>query len=763
MFGWITKRSFKFKIGAVITIVAFICIVSVSTISYFKSKEALISLSENQLISMSELMSGEIKSTIKQTDTFTKRLARNRLVEGLFLSFESAFYGAGLFPGEDLKIFNDQYDKLDKNYGERIRKVVNDFGLGNLLLVSLDGQVIMSSNVDKKGDFLGRNLLNGAYKGTTFSKCAKSAIDDKTGKVFYSRYFYNKVTKSASAFLCTKQFAEFDHLSEGIKKGEPMGVVITALDIKNINKKMSQRVGMGETGQSYLVGEDHLLRSDFFINKKDFNVKKSLETKLKVNTSSVTKALQGEKGYQLITDPNGYDVISSFQPVKVFGVNWALVTEIQESEILAPIEKMMIFVLIVSSIILLAIIFIGLFISQIMVNPIVSANNILSQVSDRLLGNSDKSKENSTSLAQGSDQIASAIQETVSTLDELTSMVNRNLENVETSSQKSKASQDVAEKGKDAISDMVSAMDDINQSNENVVTEMNVISSKINEIIGVINEIDTKTQVINDIVFQTKLLSFNASVEAARAGEHGKGFAVVAEEVGSLATASGKAADEISTLLTDSINKVESIVKETNEKIEVISGAGREKVSIGTNKANECGGILDQILDNVKGVSAMVTEITHASNEQATGIEEVTKAMNLLDEMSNNTASISGKAMKSSEELTEDSTSLLSVLQDLTKLVHGHSEQTTQNKDKTFVSKNEMSVSAESSKEKLFLVEGEKMDTEVDNVTEEKPDSMEPKKEAAAVKVDTSSQAARKAVRAESAVPDKDDHRFEDI
>ncbi len=751
MFKWIKSRSFQFKLGAVITIIAFVCITCIASISYFKSKEALISLSENQLNSMGEVMSKGINQKIHNSKIFTLRLGRDRLVEGLFLSFESAFYGAGLFPGEDLNIYNSQYEGLDNIYGKRIRKVIKDFGLGNILLVSLDGQAIMSSNVDKKGDYLGRNFLNGAYKGSGLSTCVKSAIGDKTGKLFYTRYFYNTVTKKAAALLCVKQFAEFDHLSEGIKKGDPMGVVVTALDLDGINKLMSQRVGMGETGQSYLVGHDQLLRSDFFINKKDFNVSKSLLSKSKLSTPSINKALKGDNGHNLIRDPNNYEVISSYQSINVFGKKWAVVTEIQLQEVLAPVESMMVFVIIVAVVVLVVTILLGMIVSKAMANPIIAANNILSQVSERVLNNSEKSKENSTNLSQGADQIASAIQETVSTLDELSSMVNRNLENVEASSVKSKESQNVAENGKTAISDMVSAMGEINNSNENVVSEMNNISEKINEIISVINEIGDKTQVINDIVFQTKLLSFNASVEAARAGEHGKGFAVVAEEVGSLATASGKAADEISTLLTDSINKVEDIVKETNEKIEVISTSGRQKVNLGTEKANECGEILDQILNNVKGVNDMVSEITHASNEQATGIREVSKAMSQLDEMSNSTASISNMAMQSSEELSDDSTSLLDVLDDLTDLVNGkHEHKANVSKSKKINVIKKVSKPVEEST-KLSLVEDKTIKEE--RVRTKKEESKVKMKDVAPVK---------KAI-GDTDLPSRDDHRFEDI
>jgi methyl-accepting chemotaxis protein len=102
---------------------------------------------------------------------------------------------------------------------------------------------------------------------------------------------------------------------------------------------------------------------------------------------------------------------------------------------------------------------------------------------------------------------------------------------------------------------------------------MNKSNDEISSIVKVIAEIGDKTKVINDIVFQTKLLSFNASVEAARAGEQGKGFAVVAEEVGNLATMSGKAAEEISSMLGDSMGKVELIVMACPMALCGLSGA----------------------------------------------------------------------------------------------------------------------------------------------------------------------------------------------
>jgi hypothetical protein len=121
-----------------------------------------------------------------------------------------------------------------------------------------------------------------------------------------------------------------------------------------------------------------------------------------------------------------------------------------------------------------------------------------------------------------------------------------------------------------------SAIMEIQETNKKLVDDVLEGNRKISEIVELVKEIGNKTKVINDIVFQTKLLSFNASVEAARAGEHGKGFAVVAEEVGNLASMSGQASKEISALLenlnTDStqFNKIASPTS-TGYELEKIS------------------------------------------------------------------------------------------------------------------------------------------------------------------------------------------------
>ncbi len=169
-------------------------------------------------------------------------------------------------------------------------------------------------------------------------------------------------------------------------------------------------------------------------------------------------------------------------------------------------------------------------------------------------------------LSQASTEQASSLEQTSSSIEEMNSMVAKNSENASKAAEVTTESQEHAREGKMAVEKMISAMGEINQSNNSIMEQVENSNKQITEIVDVIKEIGAKTKVINDIVFQTKLLSFNASVEAARAGEMGKGFAVVAEEVGNLAAMSGNAAKEISDLLDNSIHKVETIVHETKEK-----------------------------------------------------------------------------------------------------------------------------------------------------------------------------------------------------
>jgi methyl-accepting chemotaxis protein len=212
-------------------------------------------------------------------------------------------------------------------------------------------------------------------------------------------------------------------------------------------------------------------------------------------------------------------------------------------------------------------------------------------------------------LAEAATEQSASIEETVSSMEEITSMLDQTSHHSTKTLQIADDSQKVATEGRTTISRLTHAMDEIEDSN-----------AKLERIVGLIEDIRQKTKVINDIVFETRLLSFNASIEAARAGIHGKGFAVVAEEVGKLASMSGKSAEEIRTLLDSS----------TKEVVEVVAGT-RDRVRVGKQVSNECESAFNSMRDTLISISESVKTIASATKEQHVGIKQTNQAMQEME------------------------------------------------------------------------------------------------------------------------------------
>lgn len=249
---------------------------------------------------------------------------------------------------------------------------------------------------------------------------------------------------------------------------------------------------------------------------------------------------------------------------------------------------------------------------------------------------------------------ASAVQETAATLNQISEMVNSSVNAAKQSLDMAERSLKTAHSGQEIVQNMITSMKSISQANSGIVDEVTKSNDRIQEIVQVINEISTKTAVINDIVFQTKLLSFNASVEAARAGEHGKGFAVVAEEVGNLAQVSGTAANEISQLLQQSIDKVNQIVQETNEGVKKVIVSSEGTVESGVDIAHQCEKVLTEIVSNTMMVKNMMNEVTQGSMEQLTGVNNISNAMSQVDQMVHSNEHATNRSYQNAQQLLKE-------------------------------------------------------------------------------------------------------------
>lgn len=318
---------------------------------------------------------------------------------------------------------------------------------------------------------------------------------------------------------------------------------------------------------------------------------------------------------------------------------------------------------------------IGLISAMIFTNLLITSlrdvSNALSISSTDVTSATTQIAASAEDLSQATTEQAASLQETSASVEELSSMVSVNSENAKKASENSTMSQQHAERGREVVTQMVQSMSEINESNNNIMEHINHSNEQLGEIVKVIQEIGNKTKVINDIVFQTKLLSFNASVEAARAGEQGKGFAVVAEEVGNLAQMSGNAAKEISDMLTASVSKVESIVEDTKTKVDHLMSVGKSKVEAGSKIAQECGAVLAEIVSNVSSVTSMASEISNASSEQSKGIIEINKAMGQLDQVTQSNTLTSQQSANSAEQLSIQANSLKAQVATLVKVING--------------------------------------------------------------------------------------------
>jgi methyl-accepting chemotaxis protein len=283
----------------------------------------------------------------------------------------------------------------------------------------------------------------------------------------------------------------------------------------------------------------------------------------------------------------------------------------------------------------------------------------------------EKMESLSKALASSSTQQASALQETTASVEELNAMVSKNAEASQHSVKVGERSLQNVENGKKSVDQMISAMNEIRTSTNQIGNQMRESNQRIQDIARFISEIGEKTKIINDIVFQTKLLSFNASVEAARAGEHGKGFAVVAEEVGNLAALSGKASTEISSMLEGSIQKVQQIAHEMIGKVERLIQEGQEKVESGTQVAKSCQEALSSLLNSVQSMSQMSREVADASTEQAKGIDEISRAITELDQATQQNTETSQHTAEGAQNLTKEAALLDQLTLELRATIEG--------------------------------------------------------------------------------------------
>ncbi|AMD01619.1 MULTISPECIES: methyl-accepting chemotaxis protein [Halomonas] len=238
---------------------------------------------------------------------------------------------------------------------------------------------------------------------------------------------------------------------------------------------------------------------------------------------------------------------------------------------------------------------------------------------DAVASNSEQIAEGNNDLASRTQQQASALTQTASAMEELNGTVSQNSANAEQASSEAEGASVTARRGGAAVQQVAETMNDLDRSSS--------------EIASIISTID-------NIAFQTNILALNASVEAARAGEHGRGFAVVAAEVRKLAQNSANAAREINELITSNV----------------------ERVKHGNARAADASQATEEIIEAIGRVSQIMQEISQASAEQRTGVQEAGKAVYEMDQVTQQNAILVNQSASSAANLSQHAQQLINAM-----------------------------------------------------------------------------------------------------
>ena len=571
---------------------------------------------EEQLISAAQMLSMGFKDfgagDMKQSQTEAQRLYikdnPNPAGKKHLLNRAS---GPGLYHGTHQSFHPVMVEFLEK------------YGYYDLFIVTLEGWVVYT--VYKELDF-GTNLVNGEFSNQNISAVFKKALDlNSSDEIAFADYQpYAPSNGEPASFVATPIF----------RNGSKDSVLIFQMPLGEINKIMSQRDGMGKTGESYLIGPNKLMRSDSFLDPAHHSVKASFAdpSKGRIETEAAHDILQGKTETEIMPSYHGTTVLSAYTPLDIFGVKWGLIVEEDETEAFAAIQRLDTIIVGVAVALVLALVLLVPLISRSVsgsvTGPIRKVMDRLTQASDQISSAAMQVSSSSQALAAGSSQQAASLEETSSTLEEISSMIRQNGDNTEQANTHTNEAASLVQQGSEAMGRMVQAIREVKQS-----------SDETRKIIKTIDE----------IAFQTNLLALNAAVEAARAGEAGRGFAVVAEEVRALALRSAEAA------------------RDTNVMIE--TGQQRADMSVAT--AEEVEELLTRIRDMVQKVSGLMGQVAQGSQEQTRGIDQVNAAMSQMDGVTQSNAANAEENASSSEELSSQARELLAMVDDLVRVVGG--------------------------------------------------------------------------------------------
>ena len=595
------------------------------------------------------------------------------------------------------------YSALHEIYHPPIRDYLQRFEYYDIFLVAPDtGDIVYS--VFKELDF-STSLFDGPYANSGIARVFQKAVEAQNEDFVVLDDFHPYVPsyQDPAAFIASPIFDE----------GVIQGVLIFQMPIDRINGIMTsehrwKESGLGASGETYLVGADTRMRSmsRFLIEDAEgyfealkqggtspqlLNTIQSKQTSIglqEVNTLGAKNALGGESGFEIFDDYRGVPVLSAYAPLDINGLDWAILSEIDEAEAFHESEALWSSVMFISSVALALVTVFSIGLSLLFANHLtkpvarftekireinessdltqrveVSGKDEIAQSAHALnalleqfqatvayllsaaqkLSGSSKSLHEQTQLSLCASTSQQAQSESISSAaTQLTATAGEVSTSAEATRESSQSAQALSTKGAELIEGRIESI----QAQASNIAD---IEKELSQVSVAGEDISRVLQVISDIAEQTNLLALNAAIEAARAGEQGRGFAVVADEVRSLAQKTHQSTEEISNTINglhDSIKRVQKVTEEgVLESERSVEGADNMRES------------LQQIAGQVASIREMNEQVAASATEQLAVSEDISRSIvevNHLSEQNVSTAQSTAQEAEVVDALVED-------------------------------------------------------------------------------------------------------------